>query len=48
MSQQGKSVKQRYYWNINTLSHCMPGLLSGNIQSEHVAAWEDFQKTILS
>jgi len=40
MSQQGKRTKERYYWNINTLSICRPVLLSGNVQSEHVAAGE--------
>ena len=38
MSHQGKENKQRYYRNINTLSPCRPVLLSGNFQSEHVAA----------
>jgi len=47
MSQQGKYFKQRYYRNINTLSLCGPELLSGNIQSEHVAAVDMVQTTIL-
>jgi len=40
--------KQRYYRNINLLSLCRPVLLSGNVQSEHVAVGESFQTTILS
>jgi len=48
MSQQCKWFKQRYYRNINNLSHCRPVLLSGNFQSEHVAAVEIVQTTILS
>jgi len=48
MSQNGKGFKQRYYGNINTLSLCRPVLLSGTLQSEHVAAGEMFQTTILS
>ena len=32
--------KQRYYRNIYTLTLCRPVLLSGNVQSEHVAAGE--------
>jgi len=48
MSQQDKGFKQRYYWNVNNLSLCRPQLLSGNFQSEQVAAGEIFQKTILS
>ena len=47
MSQQGKLFKQRYYRNINTLSLSRPVLLSGNIQSEHIAAGESVQTTIL-
>jgi len=47
MSQQGKWFKQRYYRNINTLSFCRPVLLSGNLQSEHVATVEKVQTTIL-
>jgi len=43
MSQQWKSFKQRYYRNINTLSLCRPVLLSGNLQSENVAAGKDFK-----
>jgi len=48
MSQQGKFFKQRYYRNINILSSCRPFLLSGNVLSEHVAAGEVVQTTILS
>jgi len=48
MSQQGKGLKQRYYRNINNLSLCRQGLLSGNFQSEHVEAVESVQTTILS
>jgi len=44
MSQQGRVLKQRYYWNINILSACRPVLLSGNVQSEHVAAGEVFKQ----
>ena len=35
--------KQRYYRKINTLSLCSPVLLSGNVQSEHVAEVENIQ-----
>jgi len=48
MSQNGELFKQRYYWNINNLSISRPVLLSGTVQSEHVAAVEMFQKTTLS
>jgi len=48
MALQGKEFKQGYYRNINTISLCTPVLLSGNIQSKHVAAGEIFQTTILS
>jgi len=48
MSQQGNGFKQRYYRNFNTLSLCRPVLLSGNVQSEHVAAREIVQTKILS
>ena len=48
MSQQGKDFIQRHYRNINTLSLCRPVLLESNIQSEHVAAGESLDKTILS
>ena len=44
MSQQWKVFKERYYRNPNILSLCMPVLLSGNVQSEHVTAGEIFQK----
>jgi len=44
MSQQGKWFKQRYYRNINSSSICRPVLLSGNLQSEKVAAGEAFQQ----
>jgi len=40
--------KQLYYRNINNLRLFRPVLLSGNVQSEHVAAGEKFQTTILS
>jgi len=36
--------KQRYYRNLNTLRLCRPVLLSGNVQSEHVAAVEMFKQ----
>jgi len=48
MSHQGIEFKQRYYRNLNTLSLGMPVLLSGNFQSELVAAGESFQTKILS
>jgi len=48
ISQKWKVLKQRYYRKINTLSICGPVLLSGNIQSEHVAAGECVQTTIIS
>jgi len=48
LSQQWKWLKQRYYRNINNLSLCRPQLLSGNFQSEKVAAGEIVQTTILS
>jgi len=48
MSQNWEVFKQRYYRNINTLSLCLPVLLSGNVQSEHVAAGEIVETTILS
>ena len=48
MSQQGKVFKERYYWNLKTLSRCRPVLISGNVEPEHVAAGEMFQTTILS
>ena len=44
----GKVFKQRYYWNLNNLSLCIPVLLSGNDQCEHVAAGESIQTKILS
>jgi len=44
MSQQGKSFKQRYYRNINILIVCRSLLISGNVQSENVAAVERNQK----
>jgi len=43
MSQQGKVFKQRYYRNVNALTICRTVLLSGNFQSEHVAADDIFQ-----
>ena len=48
MSQQGKEFKQRFHQNINILSLCRAVLLSGNVQSEHVAAGESVQTMILS
>jgi len=48
MSQKGKVLKKRYYRNISTLSPCRPVLLSGNVQSEHVAAGTVFKQTILT
>jgi len=48
MSQQWKVSKQRYYRTLNTLGLCRPLLLSGYVQSEHVAAVESIQATILS
>jgi len=47
MSRKGKCFIQGYYRKINNLSLCRPVLLSGNVQSEHVAAGETFQTTIL-
>ena len=44
MSQKGKCFNQRYYRNINTLSLCRPGLLSGTNQSEHVEAGKNFKQ----
>ena len=44
MSQQGKDFKQQYYRNINNLSLSRPLLLSGDFQSEHVAAGENFEQ----
>jgi len=41
-------MKQRYYRNLNDLSLCRQVLHSGNVQSEHCAAVERVQKTILS
>jgi len=43
-----KGIKQRYYEKIYTLRIGTPVLLSGNVQSEHFAAGENFQATILS
>jgi len=40
--------KHPFYRNINPLSLCRPVLLSGNVQSEHVAVGETFQTKILS
>ena len=48
MSQQVEMFKQLYYRNVNVLSLFRPVLLSGNFQSEHVAAGERFQTMILS
>jgi len=47
MSPQLKVFKQSYYQSINNLILCRPVLLPGNIQSEHVAAGESVQTTIL-
>ena len=44
MSKQGKRFKQRYYWNLNSLSLCRPVLLSVNVQSEDVTAVEIFKQ----
>ena len=46
MTQQWKLFKQRFYWNLNNLSLCKPVLLSGYVQSEHVAAGERDQTKI--
>jgi len=40
--------KQRYYRNLNKLRFCRPLLLSGNVESENVAAGEMVQTTVLS
>jgi len=48
MSQQGYVFKQRYYRKINTFIVCRPVLLSGNFQSEHVAAGESVRTTLVS
>jgi len=48
MSQQGKVFKQRYYRFLITLSLCRPVLLSGNVQSKHIAAGESVKIVILS
>ena len=48
MMQQRKLFKKRYYRNIYTLGLCSPVLLSGNVQSQHVAADEIVQTSILS
>jgi len=47
MSQHSNGFKKRYYRYINILSLCRPVLLSGNVQSEHVAEVERVQTTIL-
>ena len=44
MSPQGKRCKQRFFGTLKNLSLCMPVLLSGNIQSEHVAAGKVFKQ----
>jgi len=44
MSQQWKMFKQRYYWKLNILRKCRPELLSGNVESENVAACEGFKQ----
>ena len=43
----GEVFKQQYYRNINNLRLCKPLLLSGNVQSENIAAEESVQTTIL-
>ena len=48
MSQQGKRFKQRYYGKFYNLRICSPGILSVNIQSEHVAAGKSVHTTKLS
>ena len=48
MLQQGKRFNQRYYKNINNFTLCRLVLLSGNVQSEHVAGVVSVQATILS
>jgi len=48
MLQQWKGIKERYYRNVNNLSLCRPVLLLGNVQSDHVAAVEIVQTTLLS
>ena len=48
MSQQWKGFKQRYYGIQNNLIQCRRVLLSGNFQSEHVAAGDIIQTTTLS
>jgi len=47
MSQESNGFKKRYYRYINILSLCRPVLLSGNVQSEHVAEFERVETTIL-
>jgi len=47
MSQQWKEFKQRYYRKLNNLCLCRPVLLSGNVQSEHVAEVASVRTTIL-
>ena len=44
MSQQWKVFKQLYNLKVNNLSLCSAVLLSGNLQSEHVAAVEWVQQ----
>ena len=48
MAQQGKVFRQLYDPNMNTLRICRAVLLSGNVRSEHVAAGESVETTILS
>ena len=48
MSQNWKVFKQRYYGNINTFTLGRQVFLSDNFKSEHVAAGEMDQTTILS
>jgi len=47
MSERWKVFKQRFFHDINNLSICRPLLLSGNVESEDVAAGEIVETTIL-
>ena len=47
MSQKGEVFKQRFHRILNIIRLCRPELLSGNLQSEHVARGESVQTTIL-
>jgi len=48
MSQHGEEFKQLYYRNNKNLRLCRPELLSGNLQSEHIATGVRIQTMILS